>query len=97
MFRSLLRTLPARQSRTDEARTAVFRKHPGAVLPWRLMTNVARVAAGEIGYPVTLFILMKTNNRLLRMFIFAPLTQVNDTLLKEDSCPLDFGLHRPPG
>jgi len=34
-------------------------EHPGAILPWRLMSQVLRMAAGQIGYPVAVVVLVK--------------------------------------
>lgn len=38
-------------------------KHPGARLPGRLVAQVLGVAAGQLGNPVPVFILMKTGDR----------------------------------
>jgi len=38
-------------------------QHPGARLPWRLVSQVLGVAAGQYRNPVTVFILSKFYNR----------------------------------
>jgi|GEM_PF-4526586 len=43
---------------------AFLLNHPGTQLPWWVMPHVLAVAAGEIGDPVTVFVLMKTKDGL---------------------------------
>ncbi len=38
-------------------------KHPDARLPWRLVAQVLGVAAGQLGHPVPLVVLMKPLDR----------------------------------
>jgi len=34
-------------------------RDPGAILPWWLMTQVLRMAAGQLGHPVAVFVLVE--------------------------------------
>lgn len=43
---------------------ALFRGDPGPTGPGRIVAHVLIVAAGELGYPVLLHILMKSDDRL---------------------------------
>jgi len=46
----------------QKAGSALLGLHPGPVLPRRVMANVPRVAALQIGNPVTFFVAMKSDN-----------------------------------
>jgi hypothetical protein len=48
-------------------RAAVFCHDPGAILPWWAVPHMTRMAAGKVGYPVSAFVLMKTDNALLQV------------------------------
>jgi hypothetical protein len=37
-------------------------QYPGARLPWRLVAQVLGVAAGQLGHPVVVLVLMETND-----------------------------------
>jgi hypothetical protein len=53
--------------RSQELRAPVFGEHPGPILPGRLVADMTRVAALEIGHPVILLVLVKTDNRPLHL------------------------------
>jgi hypothetical protein len=40
-------------------------QYPWSTCEWRLMPHMLSMAAGQVGHPIAVFILMKTNNRLL--------------------------------
>jgi hypothetical protein len=46
-----------------ELRSPLFAIHPRTVLPRRIVAHVARVAALEIGHPVTLLVPMESDDR----------------------------------
>jgi hypothetical protein len=46
----------------DELLSARLSGDPGANLPWRIVSNVLSMATFEIGHPVVLIVLMKTDN-----------------------------------
>jgi hypothetical protein len=43
------------------------RNDPKAVCPGRVMTHMLRMSTGEIGHPVVLLVLMKTDDRTLHI------------------------------
>jgi hypothetical protein len=49
-------------------------QNPGAGLPWRLVSQVLSVAAGQHGDPMALLVLSKANHR--RVFQYGPSVRV---------------------
>ena len=45
----------------------LFREYPRAQLPWWIVPHVLVVATGELGDPMTVIVLMKTDDRLLHV------------------------------
>jgi len=44
---------------------AFFCQNPGSIRHWGLVAHVLTMATGQVGYPIAIFILMKTNNGLM--------------------------------
>jgi hypothetical protein len=55
-------TLHASQSLADETRTSRFGRHPRPRLPRRIVPHVLRVAALELGNPMSFIILMEADD-----------------------------------
>lgn len=62
LLNNALVALNARQRLPDELLSARLSGDPRANLPWRIVSNVLSVATFEIGHPVVLIVLMKTDN-----------------------------------
>lgn len=52
---------------TEHRLTPRFIDHPFPHLPGWVMADMARMAAGEIGDPIALFVLMKSDDRLFHV------------------------------
>lgn len=65
VLREQLIALPARQRCAQPSRAPFGRQDPGAHLPRRLVSNVLRMSACELGDPVLFQVLAKTDDALL--------------------------------
>lgn len=66
-IRSWLFTLLAVQERTEILLSPSHREHPRAIREWRLMSHMLSMTTDEIGYPITLVILMISDDGLLHI------------------------------
>ena len=61
-MRSYLVALNAIKRTAEELRPALFALYPRAVLPGRVMTDVPRMPAFQVGYPVVFLVFVKSDN-----------------------------------
>lgn len=76
----------AKQRVSQKLRAPFFRCHPGPLLPWRVVPQVLRMAAFQIGYPVAVFVLMKRDDAAVHIFSFIVLRAVRRFSVPRSRC-----------